>query len=254
MTKLIPLLEFDPSRRAVIEPLDAVKHRDIPKRCVLCFFQEVIKRVKNKLHFKTLPPFTSEMGKIPVYAATYRGRPMGIIPAAVGSPLAAAILEDVIARGGRKFIACGGAGVLNSGIGSGDIVVPTSAVRDEGTSYHYLPAHQEARPSPQAVAAIIGVLKRHGCQYVKGKTWTTDAFYRETHKKVAARRKQGCLTVEMEASALFAVARFRDITLGQLLYGGDDVSGIGWDRREFGLRIPAREKLFWLAVEACARL
>ncbi len=87
-----------------------------------------------------------------------------------------------------------------------------------------------------------------------GKTWTTDAFYRETPGKVALRKQEGCLTVEMEAAAFFAVADFRDVTFGQILYGGDDVSGETWDSRRWNERTSVREKLFWLAAEACLEL
>ena len=84
-----------------------------------------------------------------------------------------------------------------------------------------------------------------------GKTWTTDAFYRETSAKVRLRKEEGCLTVEMEAAAFFAVACFRGVDFAQLLYGGDDVSGETWDSRDWVNRHSARESLFWLAAEAC---
>jgi uridine phosphorylase len=252
MTNSIPLREFDPDRDAIIEPSKVIKQRDLPENCVLCFFREVIAGAKERLELKPLHPLISEMGEIPVFSAVYAGRPFGIVPALVGAPLAAAHLEELIARGGRKFIVCGGAGVLDESIGSGDIIVPVSAVRDEGTSYHCLPSGREAHPSTAAVEAITRVLERHKCRYVQGKTWTTDAIYRETRNRVAKRRSEGCLTVEMEAAAFFAVGEFRRVQIAMLLYGGDDVSGIEWDPREHGQKVSAREKLFWLSVEACA--
>jgi uridine phosphorylase len=87
-----------------------------------------------------------------------------------------------------------------------------------------------------------------------GKTWTTDALYRETAAKVTRRRDEGCLTVEMEAAALFAVARFRGVPLAQVLYGGDDVSGAEWDSRHWDKSTSVRERVFWLAAEACLEL
>jgi uridine phosphorylase len=164
------------------------------------------------------------------------------------------LLEEVIALGCRKFVACGGAGVLDSQIVPGHIVVPYSAVRDEGTSYHYLPPGREVSASPRAVAAIEQVLRARGVEYLPGKTWTTDAFYRETPGKVHHRRREGCLTVEMEAAAFFAVAQFRGVEFGQLLYGGDDVGGAEWDARDWYGRASIHEKLFWLAAEACLAL
>lgn len=157
-------------------------------------------------------------------------------------------------RGCKKFIACGGAGVLEKGIAVGHIVVPRAAVRDEGTSYHYLPPAREVSASSEGIAAIERVLKEHRMDYIISKTWTTDAPYRETPEKVRLRKSEGCLTVEMEAAAFFAVAQFRGIVFAQMLYGGDDVSGSDWDTRGWGSRIEIREKLFWLAAEACLTL
>jgi len=86
------------------------------------------------------------------------------------------------------------------------------------------------------------------------KNWTTDAIYRETPDRVARRRAEGCLTVEMEMAAFCAVAQFRGVLFGQILYGGDDLSGENWDHRGWqGLR-SIRTKLFSLAAEACMRL
>jgi purine-nucleoside phosphorylase len=90
--------------------------------------------------------------------------------------------------------------------------------------------------------------------YLLAKTWTTDAFYRETRQKVALRKAEGCLTVEMEAAAMFAVAQFRQVQIGQILYGGDNLDGEAWDSRDWVKRWSSREKLVGLAVEACLAL
>jgi uridine phosphorylase len=104
------------------------------------------------------------------------------------------------------------------------------------------------------VAALKATLERRGVPYRAGKTWTTDAPYRETPAKIAARKSEGCLTVEMEAASLLAVAQFRGVVLGQVLYGGDDLSGGEWDHRDWQSRRAVRENLFWLAAEACLGL
>jgi uridine phosphorylase len=163
------------------------------------------------------------------------------------------MLEEVIALGCRKFIACGGCGVLDSGIAMGHPLIPLSAIRDEGTSYHYLPPGREVAPSPEGVAALEAVLHAHEVGYLTAKTWTTDAIYRETPAKVQQRLAEGCLSVEMEAAAFFAVAQFRGVTFAQVLYGGDDVGGAEWSAREWNTH-SGREALFWLAAEACLRL
>ncbi|HSD83870.1 MAG TPA: purine-nucleoside phosphorylase, partial [Anaerolineae bacterium] len=97
-------------------------------------------------------------------------------------------------------------------------------------------------------------LEQHGLPYRVGKTWTTDAPYRETPTKITARQGEGCSVVEMEAASLLAVAQFRDVRLGQILYGGDDLSGSEWDNRRWQSRREVRENLFWLAAEACLAL
>jgi uridine phosphorylase len=172
----------------------------------------------------------------------------------VGAPLAAGLLEGVIAFGCRDFVICGGAGALESTLAIGHVIVPVSAVRDEGTSYHYLPPAREVEASLEVTAAVERVLDRRGIAYVRGKTWTTDAIFRETRDKIRRRREDGCLTVEMEAAALFAVARFRGARAAAVLYAGDDVGGETHDLRDWTRRTEDRERLFWVAAEACASL
>jgi uridine phosphorylase len=169
-------------------------------------------------------------------------------------PFAAAVLEELIALGGRKFIACGSAGVLDSGIPAGRVVLPVAALRDEGTSYHYQRGGRWCRPHRAALTALREACRERGVDVLEGKTWTTDAVYRETPRQVRRRRAQGCITVEMEAATFFAVARFREIVFGQVLYAADDVSGDEWRPRGWNRRWRTREELFLLALDACRRL
>ncbi len=249
-----PILEHDPSPVALIEPSRLLSPIDIPAHCVLCFFQDVIAGLGERGLLRHLYSLGSEMGPNPVYTVELDGRALALVHPGVGAPLAGAFLDELIVLGCRRFIACGGAGVLNRDLVVGHVIVPTAAVRDEGTSYHYLPPSREVAPSAAAVAAIEATLARRGVAYVAGKTWTTDGFYRETPARIARRRAEGCLTVEMEAAAFFAVAQFRGVPFGQLLYGGDDVSGDAWDSRGWPGQASIREGLFWLAAEACLQL
>jgi uridine phosphorylase len=136
----------------------------------------------------------------------------------------------------------------------GQVVIPTAAVRDEGTSYHYLPASREVAPTADAVEAIVRTLDAHGIPHVAGKTWTTDGVYRETRERVRRRVAEGCLTVEMEAAAFFAVAQFRGVSFGQMLYAGDDLSGEAWDGRMWLRHDAGRRLLLRLAAEAVLRI
>jgi uridine phosphorylase len=109
-------------------------------------------------------------------------------------------------------------------------------------------------PSSVAVAAIVAELDARGIPHEQGRTWTTDGLFRETRGKVERRVQEGCLTVEMEAAALFAVAAFRGVTLGQLLYCGDDMSAPEWDYRDWDTQGTVRAGLFELALGAVLRL
>ncbi len=250
-----PILEYDPTEEAVIEPKRLVKPlAEIPERGVICFFHEVIKQFADEGRLTLLKNLRSEMGVHPIYAFTYAEQPLVLFQPGVGAPLAAGLLEGVIALGCKKFMACGGAGVLDRDIAMGHLLIPISAVRDEGTSYHYLPPAREVAAHPGAVAAIEKVLQQHQIDYLLTKTWTTDAFYRETRPKVARRKAEGCLTVEMEAAALFAVAQFRGVPLGHILYSGDNLAGEAWESREWNSHWSLREKLVGLAAEACLLL
>ena len=170
------------------------------------------------------------------------------------SPAFIALLEEVIAMGCRAFVVCGGAGVLRSDLVLGHLMVVDSALRDEGTSHHYLPAGRQVDADAVAVGVLTGLLDERGVAYRTGRVWTTDAPYRETPAKIESRRAEGCMAVEMEAAALAAVARFRGVPLGHLLYGGDDLSGAAWDNRSWQTQAGVRDNLLSLAASAALRL
>jgi uridine phosphorylase len=249
-----PILEYDDAAEAILEPGKVIEPIDAPEHCVICFFAEVIESLVENHDAKILAHSITQIGKHPLYEIDYDGQRLAFFHPGIGAPLAVGLLEETIARGCRKFMVCGGCGVLDRQVAVGHLLVPVNALRDEGTSYHYLPPSREIEMDPRAVVAIETVLQRHGLEYVKTKTWTTDAIYRETQRKTAVYREQGCLAVEMEASAFFAVAKFRDVQLGQILYGGDAVLQDAWDDRSWSSRDEIRRNLFWLAAEAAFEL
>ncbi len=137
-----PILEFDPNPEAVIEPGREIKAIDIPEHCVICFFSEVFAKLSQDGTAKVLAELRWENGPHPVYELEVGGRRLAAFHPGVGAPLAAGLLEEVIALGCKKFVSCGGAGVLDRDVAIGQIVVPVSAVRDEGTSSG--PHHQDS--------------------------------------------------------------------------------------------------------------
>ncbi len=250
-----PILEFDSAANAIIEPRRAnPRNEKMPERCVFTFFKEVINELAASGRAHQIAQLNWEVGSNPVYEIEQEGQRLAVVHPGVGAPLAAGYLEEMIAFGCQKFIACGGCGVLDKNLAVGHLLVPTAAVRDEGTSYHYMPPSREVTASPAALAAVEAVLKRNNVDYLLTKTWTVDAPYRETHAKAALRLSEGCLAVDMEAAAFFAVAQFRGVEFGQILYSGDAVLSDGWKKRAWASRTEIRRSLFWLAVEAVVSL
>jgi len=260
ITQHYPILEYDAAAEAVIEPSNILKRNvKMPERCVLCFFADVIKNVCAEA--EVVGELGSEIGINPIYRLDVSetlnlDEPtfITVVHPGVGAPLSAAYVEELIAYGAKTFIACGGAGALNRELVLGHLVVPTAAVRDEGTSYHYLPPGREVNAASRAVEAVEATLSSHNVPFVVGKTWTTDGIYRETRARINRRRDEGCITVEMEAAAFFAVAQFREVEFGQILYCGDDLSGDVWDHRDWQRQESTRTSLFWLAVESILRM
>ena len=245
-----PILEFDPNPKAIFGPEDIYKEKEAPGRAVICFFGNLLDEMYKEGQIILLRNIRSEMGLHPLYLYLHKGETVLIFHPGVGAPLAAAIMEEVIQLGASIFIACGGAGVLDHHLNVGHPVIPTAAVRDEGTSYHYLPPSREVEPHPLAVAALKATLEQKGLAYHLTKTWTTDGIYRETIEKRELRISEGCDVVEMEAAALFAVAKFRNVICGQILYAGDLVHPEGWDGRKWNSRTSSRKLLLECALDA----
>ena len=247
-----PLFEFEESQTAVINPPMRRKVDNFPELAVACWFGDVQrKRFAGQDPIYRIP---FEHGDHEVHVVEYLGKRIAVFNPGVGAPAAATSLEDIIGLGATKIIGCGGAGIVKQGFDVGHIIVPTGAVRDEGTSHHYQPVEVAVVPHPLAVDAIDAELSDAGVPHDKGLTWTTDAIFRETPEKVARRREQGCISVEMEASAMFAVAMFRGAVYGQLLYAGDDVSAQTWDHRHWEKQTSVRERVLELALNAVCRL
>lgn len=250
-----PILEFDGDAEAIIEPSKALKPVDgMPERCVLLLYHTVIEKLKSQGLLIHLTDIGTSMGPMPIYRMPHAGTDVAVAHPGLGAPLCAGVMEEIITFGCRKFIACGSAGVLDARLAKGTVIVPNAALRDEGTSYHYISPGREIPTEPEVVAIIESVLKSQGVQYEVGRTWTTDAIYRETKGRIARRKAEGCLTVEMECAAFLAVAAFRQVRFGQLLAAADDVSGSKWNPRDTEQHLSFPERLFWWSVEACTRL
>lgn len=219
----LPLLEEDFDSEGMIEPGRIVPDVKAPECAVFCSFGDVVADAVRP-DARQVTVVSSEARLTPVWEIEVSGRRLAVLQPGVGAPQAAAFLEEVIAMGCTRIIACGGAGALTPDLVRGHAVVVDSAVRDEGTSFHYLPATRTIDADPQVVALMESTLKHEGIAHVVGRTWTTDAFYRETRSRADRRVAEGCVVVEMEAAALFAVARYREVTFGHLLMAGNSLA------------------------------
>lgn len=229
------LQPYDPFREAVINPSDFIKPvKNFPKAVVSTFPRQIVEKFVKHMGAEEIACTFSANGKIPVYALQYGGQRIAFYMSPVGAPAAAAIMEEIIAMGGERFVFFGSCGVLQRDIAAGHFVVPTAALRDEGTSFHYLPPEEEIALNPAGVKAITETLAALGFPYVQSKTWTTDAIYRETRDKVRARKKAGCSVVEMECAALAAVAEFRGVEFAQFLFADDNLDAPSWEPRTMG--------------------
>ena len=248
-----PILEFDPDPTAVFEPHQIVTPGEqTPTRAVLCFFSQVIDRLRDE-GAPILFELEAAHGIHQVFGFDVDGEQIAVFHPGVGAALAGGFFEESMAHGCRMFMAVGTAGGL-APRAIGHVIVPTFAIRDEGTSYHYQPPARSAEPTPEALETLLATLTRHGVAFEQGGTWTTDAFYRETRAKVERRVAEGCLAVEMEASALFAIAKFRGVPIAQLLTTSDDLSGDEWTGFRLLDRDDFRWSLFLLAAEAVRAL
>ena len=143
-----------------------------------------------------------------------------------GAPVTTAILEELIGLGLRRFIAVGTAASIQYEIPVGTIVVCDKAIRDEGTSYHYTKPSKYAYPSQHLRDVIVCELKKKNVPFHIGPSWTTDAPYRETKEEILRYQREGIATIDMEASALFSVAAFRDVQICSQFVVSDSIADL----------------------------
>jgi uridine phosphorylase len=161
----------------------------------------------------------------------YEGLPVCVFPLSIGAPAAGLELEILLALGVRYAVLVGGVGALNPELSRWTVIVPNKAVRDEGTSYHYEKPSPYAFPSSTLSSLVRETLRERGIRFVEGAVWTTDGFFRETLRKRGTFVLGGAVCVDMEASALFSIAKFRGGDLAAIFYAGDYVGDDGWNLR-----------------------
>jgi uridine phosphorylase len=156
------------------------------------------------------------------------GMPCALARIGIGAPAAALLLEDSVARGVRNILVVGSAGSLQRRLPIGSTVIVTGAEREDGTSHHYLPAGEVVSADPELTDTLVECAVARGAEPVRGRSWTIDAPYRETVDAIRRHREAGVSVVEMEAAAIFAVARVRGVRAAIIVAVSDELFGHEW--------------------------
>lgn len=239
------MIKYDAERKTVFGPCD-LKLKGSPSKCLLIFDNEIWEDfvLPNK-DLETFP-VTNVFGR---KFDTYRyievnGEKILLVYPTMGAAGCVCDVELLIASGINKIVAFGTCGRLDRYIAQNTIILPTSAYREEGTSYHYLPESDEIGVDKDALKICKDIFEKNNFATIDGKIWTTDAVYRETAGKVALMKKRGCVGVDMELSALLALAEYRGIKFTEFLIGDDPVDGNAVDPKE-----RRNEDIFNTAIE-----
>jgi uridine phosphorylase len=234
---------------AIIEPRKGKSEPNLPSSALLVFTPEDVDICLQRLdqsqqHAKRL--YLSAL-----YSGAFQGARVALTGPVIGAPQAVLVLEKLVALGASNIVALGWCGSLQPHVTIGDVVLPTAATSDEGTSKHYPTDLQQPGPAPVLVDALRQALRGLHCAVHQGTVWSTDAPYRETRGRVLALQKQGVLAVEMEASALFTVASFRGIQLAAVLAVSDELHDLKWRHGFTNKKFrQTREQLAELSLQA----
>lgn len=251
------LEEFDNNRRAIINPEDLIETLpDFPELVVSCFARATFERMLMSFRHEQVATTSMANIEIPIYRIIVKGTPIALFNAPVGASACVAILEDLIAFGMKKLVLFGTCGVLDETIKETSIIVPQMAIRDEGTSYHYLPASDEIEVNVGLQDFLISFLDENGISHSVGKVWTTDGIYRETAEKLYKRKEAGAICVDMECSAVAALADFRKISICHFFYAADHLSEENWDMRNLSNHadLDEKDKVANLAIQIALAL
>lgn len=254
------LQEFDYDKEAILNPADLMRQMKVngtmPKVAVSCFERKNFERVLKLLNGEVIAITKNANDDFPIYKVAYKNTDLAMFMMDMGAAGAGGQLEEVYALGIEKVVVYGSCGVLDKEIEDCAIIIPNAAVRDEGLSYHYVPASDEMEVNKKYIPEFTAILDEVGIDYRIGKTWTTDAIYRETRAKMERRKEMGCICVEMECSAMAAVTQFREKELFQFLYAADNLDGERWDRRSLSDEVKFEEKDMFaqLALELAVQI
>jgi uridine phosphorylase len=213
----LPLEEHDPAAPSVFLPgnlLDgARRYKNLPKdevppACLLDMDGELVERLVSSGRAVVDPAWPCFHTRL--YRWQVGSAEVGIVAGTVGAPFAVLVAEELFVSGCEVLVSISSAGLVSPAARPPFFVIIERALRDEGTSHHYLAPARYAEAKPELIAAVAQALAGTATPVLKGASWTTDAPFRETAALIADRRAEGILSVEMEAAALLAMGRALD--------------------------------------------
>lgn len=231
----IPKFPDKYAKPAFMTPTDRLEHRcgestewpTVPQTIILTFQQYLFESVTSRRDAEKIDLETETYS---LYRFSETDGRVGVVgDFGIGAPTLAIIVEELITLGAEVFCIVGGSATLQSAVSPGDAVIADRAIRDEGTSYHYLESTETVTASPALVSELEQQAASAGIDAHTGTTWTTDAFYRETTAEIDHYATEGVLTVEMEAATLFAIARYRDVVAGAVFTPFDRLTDDQWE-------------------------
>ena len=218
---------FDDTTEEILKPSHiAKKIEGFPEIVIVTFGKDmldILNKEKNEV--------ISTVMDIPIYKTKYKDKEIAFYRTLQGGPTTVGLLEEIIVKGGKKILLFGSSGSLDNNITDGHIIVPTFAYRDEGTSYHYVSSQAGDFIEVKTAKHLLKIFSDVGIPVIEGKTWTTDAIFRETYKNKELRKKLGCITVEMECASVMAMAEFRKVDIYQFLFTADNLDCKEWEQR-----------------------
>ena len=227
-----PILEYDTALRSVFESQKIEKI--LPKKAVYGFLGSCIDEYAAAHDARIADVIPTITKDYPIYIVERGGEEICLCQAPMGAPAAVQNMEILIAGGVENIISAGSCGVLTP-MPENEFIVPVRALRDEGSSYKYLPPSRYIELDMPMTEHICRVLGEKDIHFRRCTTWTTDGLFRETPDMVVYRRSEGCDTVDMECSALAACAKFRGVDFGMLFFTADSLADIdNYDLRDFG--------------------
>lgn len=221
-----------------------------PKGLIMCYSPTLFEYIKSEYNAKFIPNVFGEY----FYTIEEDENQIGICGGfGIGAPVATLLIEELSVIGIKNFISIGVAGCLQKDIELGTIIVCDKAIRDEGVSHHYLKKEKFAYPSQFLTNQVIKIMKDKNQPYKIGGSWTIDAPYRETLPELLNYRREGILTVEMEAAAIFAVSEYLNLNSSAIFTISDYLTEDGWELH-FHRTEKHKQNLFLIAKETLLSL